>query len=1456
LCAQLARAESPIGFERKGAPDAGVECYTVHPDNTEWGWQAKYFDDLGDAQWQQLDSSVKTALSKHPKLVKYFICVPLDRPDARIEGRRSAKERWDDHVTKWQGWAFEIGMTVEFVYWGSHELLERLSRPEHVGRVRLFFDVRRFDAAWFGARLDEALQTAGPRYTPEIHVDLPIAKELDAFGRTDTFFSRVKAGARNIRRQLRHVEYAQSKPELEAVQGSISDLLARVRSILASFEAIAVDPIGALALKRIAEEIAAVESISDEIQSALLLDQERQSKPSSRSSKTMASSNSSPHRELRYALSSLDNDLYSNRRDLERSHELAECKLVLLTGTAGTGKTHLLCDVARQRNAGDRPTVLLMGQRFVSTEHPWAQVLQQLDMTGLTAEEFVGALEAAAQASNCRALLLIDAVNEGSGRNLWPSHLAAFLAPLEKSPWIGVLLSVRSSYEEIIVPENVRSHAVPVVHRGFAEHEYDATKTFFVHYTLELPSTPLLAPEFQNPLFLKTLCQGLSASGQRRLPRGFQGLSFVFELYLSAINKRLATVLGFNPKSSLVTRALSDLAAELVLSEDRWLGLHKAEQIVNALLPGREFERSLYRNLVSEGILVEEMVWPFDRGGEEVVFIGYDRLADHLIAKTLIEAHVDKSAPEVAFTTGAPLGFFSDDQRDVAPGLIEAMCVQIPECASREFPSLVPQVPHWKIGDAFRQSVVWRSPTAFTDETREVLNALIRSDHDWEDTLEVLLTVATLPDHPFNAYQLDKMLRRETLPDRDQKWSIHVHRAWGRRTAVERLVDWAWAQMPTTSLDQESVDLCAIALAGMFTTSNRFLRDRATKALVCILTGRLGAVLRLVERFADVNDPYVVERVFAVAYGAVMRSHEPDQVGAVASFVYSRVFAGGSPPPHILLRDYARGIVERAIHLEAPGEVDVKLIRPPYNSEWPTIPSEEEIKPYLPDWLRDAGDEGPRQWGRKRIASSVLDDDFARYVIGTTGITNWLSLRIAEPQWKSAEELTEELLGQLSADERAAWEKYKAAEDRDAALAELQSIVAPEQAERVEVLVSAKKENLRPPRFDLRSLQRYILWRVFDLGWTTERFGVFDRTVIGYDGRAAHKAERIGKKYQWIALHEILALVADHFQYREEFRGPGNATYCGPWQDWLRNIDPSCTIRATQDGTSWGGHVPAWWGGLTYNNWEIPGKADEWTLRTGDFPNLKELLSVRDPIDGSRWLNLQAYFHWDKPTQVERERTETEQRQVWYIITGYLIRTGDVETFMSWAKGVSFWGRWMPEPAELHQIYLGEHGWAPAARYFEQPYYGERGWHRPGNDCPAEVRVASVEYVCEAQGFDCSVDGGFTLRLPASDLTAGLDLRWSGIAADYVDAKGHLTAFDPTAHGEGPASFLIRQDALEDFLRREGLTMCWAIRGEKRVIGPERQPGTYFSLEASGAYALSVEGLTGFLNFKPAELSY
>ena len=60
------------------------------------------------------------------------------------------------------------------------------------------------------------------------------------------------------------------------------------------------------------------------------------------------------------------------------------------------------------------PTVLLIGGQFNSDE-PWAQMTGLLGLS-CTREEFLGALEAAAQARGTRAVILIDALNEGQGK--------------------------------------------------------------------------------------------------------------------------------------------------------------------------------------------------------------------------------------------------------------------------------------------------------------------------------------------------------------------------------------------------------------------------------------------------------------------------------------------------------------------------------------------------------------------------------------------------------------------------------------------------------------------------------------------------------------------------------------------------------------------------------------------------------------------------------------------------------------------------------------------------------------------------------------------------------------------------------------------------------------------------------------------------------------------------------
>lgn len=1512
LCTQLARAESPAGstFVRKATPDAGVECYAVLASGAEWGWQSKYVHGLEDSQWSQIDGSIRSALEKHPRLVRYFVCAPVDRADGRRPGTKSAMERWNDHVAKWSGWASDRGMTVDFEYWGSHELIERLSQQKNAGKLWFFFDKRGLDEAWFSARLEEAVHSAGARYTPELHFELPIAWEFEAFGRTQRFFDRQKTAARRIREELRKVEMSEGATDPD-VDTAVVALSSNVEAVLAALGAIGAQPTGPLPFNDVSQRI----RMSDEAAEGVsrVLAEREQALETARNPADREASRSSyrgnPFRNRQSRVFRLRSELRRTTESLAHAQQLASSPVLLLRGAAGSGKTHLLCDVARRRNAAGHPTVLLMGQRFTSDQPPWIQALQQLDLVSLSAEEFVGALEAAAQAADSRALLIVDAINEGKRRHIWPSHLAAFLTSIARSPWIGLVLSVRSSYEKLVVPSEVRERVLAVTHEGFTDHEYDATKAFFVHHKLELPSTPLLSPEFRNPLFLKTLCRGLQARKERRLPRGFQGITAIFDLYLSAVNGELAPRLSFHAGLGLVRRAVEDFADASLESGQPWLTLTKAMEIVDACLPGREYERSLYRGLVEEGILVEDIAESAHAEAQEIVYLAYERFTDHLWAKTLIDKHLDLRSPASAFATGGPLAFICDTKNEGSPGLLEALCIQVPERTGSELIELAPGCEkHWGLKDAFWQSLVWRAYAALSDGTLATLNRLCQNEQDERDVLDVLLTVAVLPEHRFNARFLDRRLKKDALPDRDAWWSIYIHHARGTHGALDRLVDWAASMSAATSIDDETLDLCWVTLSWTFTSSDRILRDRATKALVSLLTGRLAAVVRLIEWFATVDDPYVAERVYAVAYGVALRSTDPGAVGTLARCVYNRVFASGSPPPHILLRDYARGVVERALYLGSSPDVVPQLIRPPYKSTWPQIPTEEDIKPLLPNWSEGSSyDSRALEWARNRIGSSVMEDDFARYVIGTnSSSTNWLALRLEEPPWQPpprTEDQLRALLDEFSSEESSAWEEYDAAaaafpelvqsfiensiaerrekgelifpwdivdlgkevansrpievaairERMEQAKAALQTVLTKDHAQRLEEIRTSQEgeDDLRRPlRFDLRLIQRYILWRVFDLGWTIERFGQFDRFASEDGGREASKVERIGKKYQWIAYHEIMAFVADHFQYRELYREEqGDQVYEGPWQENLRDIDPSCTIRILTGGTSWDGHTPAWWGAARYDSWGEPSNPREWVMDSSALPNFEELLLVTDPANGSRWLNCEAHFSWREQPPPDRDASDIERRELWYMCTGYLLRAEDAEPFLKWAESVDFSGRWMPDAADSYRTFLGEHAWAPADRYFQTPYHGERGWTQPREGCPVKVRTMAFKYSREHTSLDSSIDDSYELRLPIGELVTGLGLHWSGNGADFLDQANQLAAQDPTVHTTGPDALLIREDILRRFLAEKNLTVCWAIIGEKRILGPTvgfgpRQP----SMRMSGAYVLGPSGLVGFID--------
>ena len=1493
LCAQLARTECPAdaAFIRKGTPDAGVECFCVLPDGMEWGWQAKYFNSsLTTTQWQQLDGSVDTALNKHPRLVRYFVCVPRDRSDARIANQKSEMDHWNDHVAKWQGWAKERGMDVEFVFWGSHELLHLLAESSNAGRTFFFFRQRVFDEVWFRQRLDEAIHAAGPRYTPEIHIELPIVQDLERFSRSDYLSSEIGSLTSHMRRVFHGLTSVWQVHKTKLGDADLTDLTTTTNQTLRAFGAFRVDLAAVLPLEHMASlaegGAKAVEPIQEKVWELQGVE------------RSVREAGGSPHqvnqsylREIVYWLDRLEAVFREAADTCKHAHSLANSQLMVVTGVAGTGKTHLLCDFAARRINNQLPAILLMGQRFLSDDDPWAQMMQQLDLGDTSVNEVVGALESAAQASDSRMLILVDAINEGNGKAIWPVHLPSLLARLQMSSWIGVVLSARSTFVKALIPGHVMKDAAIVNHEGFEGHEYDAAKAYFSYYGLEFPSAPILHPEFRNPLLLHVLCKGLKDSGETRLVREYYGATGVFTSYVNSANQRLSSLLDYDPQTNFVQQALENCSEEFLATKRSWMPRSRAQGLVNDLLPNNSFSNSLYRGLVDEGILVEDIGY----SAEDVVYVAYERLAEHIAASFLVAEFMDGVDPATVFAPGGRLEYLNTDRPHEHLGLIEALCIQVPESTGFELARLAHKLmDSWLLGDAHLQSIVWRRIDAFSEDTLAVLDELISAEMLQSDPLDTFLTVSIVPDHPYNAHFLDRYLLAEAMADRDARWSIYLHDAWGTQGPVDRLIDWALDPTTPARVTDSVLELAAIAFAWMLTTPNRFIRDRATKALVSLLSGRPDATMALLDRFTDVDDVYVVERVYAVAYGVAMRCHDPSDLGLLAAEVYRRVFAAGTPPAHILLRDYARGVVERALYLGCSLEVDEGLIRPPYASTWPTIPDEEFVTRLTvePEGATEA--EKRSHWARDRICHSVLNDDFARYVIGTEFPSEWLSLKLDQEPWLTPEERRQLLVADLSEAERMAWDHWVAAME-DASLlpvikfcfvdAKSNSLGADddkedeptvdnhsqEAAEAYEQLLEAltiehgdvlksivdeeKQANLRiGPRFNKRLIQRYILGRVFDLGWTTERFGSFDRFEIGFSGRDAAKSERVGKKYQWIAFHEILAHIADHYQYKERYWDEGGSAYQGPWQLSLRDIDPSLPLRSIPGGTNWGPHHYAWWTPEQYDAWAQGSDHQQWLANDAGLPDVGRLLKVANSDTGLDWLNLKGSFLWEQPHDVKETRYESIRRQLWIGATAYFLPAQAVGAFMQWAKSVDFFGRWMPEREMPLSLYFGEYGWSPAYRHLCASELGEQGWRKPtyhdGEECPEWLLPASSRYIAEHGGFDCSIDDTFSVQVSQLDLITHLGLQWSGKGGDFQDKQGVLGAFDPTVHEDGPDAILIQEDSLRQYLKDRDLALCWTVVGEKLIMGgtPGATSNGYAKL--SGAYYYTGGQPKGFVDYR------
>lgn len=1463
------REPAPAGATetKTGDPDAGLEWYVTFADGDQWGWQAKYSFEV-DTLLSEMRRSVRAVAKKRPQVSRLTFCIPVDLPEDIQPGKRkSARQRFDDAVSSWKT-SINGAASIEFRVETAGILLDRLARTDNRGKQWFWWQHEVFSPEWCARQLRLTLAAVGERYSPDLNVTLPIAFALEGLAHSEHFWSRyrrhrgdaIRAGEDIARRSGRNDALAE---EFRRLVRAMQDWAAADRGPVCG-------PAERIDRERLLAATEECREAADNLTSAayaLLREHERRARAGGKpevskqeGSTVVESAGASASRDAvgtaahyasRYARA-LDQFASFLRSAAMRA---AESRALFMTGAAGQGKTHLFCDAAERAIRDGKSALVLLGARFPSHQ-PWMSIGEQLGLPPQGREVLVGAMEAAAEASDGRFLFLIDALNEAEDSSLWRNELRVIEAELTRSGWIGFGVSCRSSYVEQVVPvEGIGDQFVEAEHPGFQGREADATQHFFSHFKVAAPRVPFLIPELTNPLFLKLYCESIADRGLAAPPAGHEHLSAVFTGFVESRARRINTLLELDPGDGLVERATQALASALAEAQSDYLPYGVAKALIDGFAPSlTKWPRTLFGALMSEGVLRRDRVYLSGYNARvDAVSFTYQRFSDHLIIAAMLDKHLPPSAdPAVVFAADQPLGRWV---REAPQGAIEALSIQVPERTGRELLDLVRHEnddDDWRAERwyrAFLASLITRDRRAVNDRSLELLNeAQQRPYHLSEEVLETLLAVAPDPDHRLNAEVLHASLMRRAMPLRDATWSHSMYYEWGSDTAMGRLIRWA-AAGPHDAYDDAVIELAAIPLVWMLTSPNRFARDHVTKALVQLLHTRLHLLEQLVKRFAAVDDPYVLERLVVCAHGAVLRGGTDDPAAAkrLAKAVTGAAFAPEATP-HVLTRDAARGVVEWCFRHGLVGQRALEQARPPYGSKPPKTPRSRE-------WLEQNYERrsyDDRRPGYGSIFWSVFEDDFGIYVVPRVNRFSLYRLGEARPEQEASPEPA------VHWNQRKYARLVKSLTDEQRDLLLLGDDGAEDAVRRLLESLTVQQQTLladsytrRYPRrrpdkkmeYPVERAKRWIFQRCVELGWQPELFGEFDK-YLSRHGREEHKPERFGKKYQWIALYELLARLGDNYQRARE-PWEDSPTYRGPWQFTWRDIDPSLppALPTTHDDevevtplTFPQDPPDVWWAPKAPEFRVGDLVTDDWPLERDGLPTLRGLIRLTDD-DGRQWAAVRAYFTWKEDVPEDQDRYERRRRELWCHLYPWTVRRGDERRLDAFLRRRTLMGRWMPEGGSYTSgAYLGEIPWSEVA---------DEGasWTREASfreELPVEMLPFAAGYLWEASTSDCSVKEPVAAAVPVAELFEATRLEWHGRSREWKVDGETVVQFRETSDGlRDFSALLVREDWLQRLLDTGPYSLVIGLLGEKHFLGPSlgpRERSPWLELNASAIY--------------------
>lgn len=648
-------------------------------------------------------------------------------------------------------------------------------------------------------------------------------------------------------------------------------------------------------------------------------------------------------------------DIISKAKQYLRMQKYLNEKGLAIVGDAGCGKTFTLCKIS-EKLCKKENVYLLFGTDFSGSEMPLETILRKLKWKQPNSFEL---LNDKMQEEGKFAIFIIDAINEGAGMYFWQEKLPALLSQIRKWSQIKIIVSIRKQAVQTDVLNETIEGFTRLSIPGFRDVR-EAVKKFFEHYNVDKEIDDFnQIQSFSNPLFLKIFCEAYSEAYYRdsESPN-------IIEIYNSYIYKRNHVVsIGADADPRMnYTKCLLERIAYYSLWNLQCgdIPREKAKSYSYRLCPYRMWSKDLLNNTLKANLLMEYKTYD----GMEWITFEYDSMGDYLKADVLLRHKVDDYSKLkflcrlVDFTTAEYQT--STDNTKIFNFIKAFLSIWNPPVELWHHKEII----NGKLTDLFIESL----------GLRNVANDLMQTDGTiMEDILDANpnylqpdVFINLLESHNVSVIsEFHQKLLSMGLSERDTIWSASANSFYYIDDELKRL----WNN---NGINKKSLLVFEVWLLSASYPSVRF---PALRHIVNQLeeTDTVDEVLYLMSVFKDVNDPYVLQGLYAAIYGYIVRKRNSNL--SISSMIVESFYSKHAQAPHdFVLRHWTLKILEWQWHLSCD-DTYWKAAQPPYDSSisnpYENIPNEDIPKDFF-----------GTNHGADSLHRSLFIGDFNRYTMG------------------------------------------------------------------------------------------------------------------------------------------------------------------------------------------------------------------------------------------------------------------------------------------------------------------------------------------------------------------------------------------------------------------------------------------------------------------------------------------